>query len=315
MSCYCHLTIEEREKLYGFLQKEISIRQIAKELKRSPSTICRELKRNPGYLPIHAQHRYAQNRKRCVRKLILADPQTEQTVRFFLSYLYWSPEQISYRLKMEGCLTVSTSTIYRALEKGLLRDSLRFYLRFKYHTHGKNKEPAKRCFSRIIDDRPPEANERRECGHWEGDTIVSSKSRTVIATLVDRKSRFLVAGRIKSKEASEMRRVVVKLLHKTPRPVKSITFDQGTEFADAAHIESDLNTLVFFAHPHAPWERPTNENTNGLLRQFIPKHKDIGELSDEDISRFVALLNLRPRKCLNWSTPFEVFSEQLLHFT
>ena len=96
---------------------------------------------------------------------------------------------------------------------------------------------------------------------------------------------------------------------------KSITFDQGVEFTDAAGIESDLNTMVYFAHPHAPWERPTNENTNGLLRQFIPKHTDLGNVTDADLSRFVALINLRPRKCLNWSTPYEVFSNQSLHFT
>ena len=137
----------------------------------------------------------------------------------------------------------------------------------------------------------------------------------MIATLVDRKSRYLTAGRVAGKEAAEVRRVVVQLLSKPAHPVKSITFDQGVEFADAAGMERELNTLVFFAHPHSPWERPTNENTNGLLRQFMPKHSNLGNVTDEDLSHYVALINLRPRKCLNWSTPYEVFSEQLLHFT
>ena len=315
MSCYNHLTIEEREKLYGFLQKGFSIRRIAKELDRSPSTISRELSRNPDYLPIRAHERYLLCRRNCIRKRLLSDPQLEASVRFFLGHLFWSPEQIANRLRAEGARIVSTSTIYRALDCGLLRDTLRYYLRIKYKTHGKAKKKDRRCFARKIDERPEAAASRSERGHWEGDTIVSHKSRTVIATLVDRQSRFLTAGRISSKEATGVRAVVVQLLNKTSYPVKSITFDQGVEFADAAGMESDLHTMVYFAHPHAPWERPSNENTNGLLRQFIPKHSDLGNVTDADLSRFVALINLRPRKCLNWSTPYEVFSEQVLHFT
>ena len=159
------------------------------------------------------------------------------------------------------------------------------------------------------------ANDRAELGHFEGDTIVSHKSKAVIATLVDRKSRYLIAGRVDRKEAAQVRRVIVELLLKTGGPVKSITFDQGTEFSEAGEMEAGLNTMVYFAHPHAPWERASNENTNGLLRQFIPKHRDLGDVSDEDLSRFAALINLRPRKCLNWATPYEVFSHNLLHFT
>ena len=314
MSCYHHLTIEERELLYGFLQNNLSIRKIAEELGRSPSTISRELKRNRNYLPIQAQKEYRKRRKRCVRKCLLADPQLEKTVRFFLSSLYWSPEQIANRLKREGAQTVSTSTIYRALDQGLLRDTLRYYLRIKYKKHGKAKKNM-RCFARKIEDRPEAATGRAELGHWEGDTIVSFRSRTVIATLVDRRSRFLTAGRVPSKDAAEVRSVVVRLLNRTAHPVKSITFDRGFEFADSAGMENDLDTAVYFAHPHSPWERPTNENTNGLLRQFIPKHTELNNVTDADLSRFVALINLRPRKCLNWSTPFEVFSDQLLHFT
>lgn len=315
MSCYHHLTIVERELLYGFLQKGLSLRNIAQRLKRSPSTISRELRRNPEYLPIQAQRNYVQRRKRSIRKYRLSDPQLHANVRFFLGHLFWSPEQISQRLKAEGAATVGTSTIYRALDSGLLRDTLRYYLRFKYKKLGKSKKPTKRCFARSIEDRPAAANDRAELGHFEGDTIVSHKSKAVIATLVDRKSRYLIAGRVDRKEAAQVRRVIVELLLKTGGPVKSITFDQGTEFSEAGEMEAGLNTMVYFAHPHAPWERPSNENTNGLLRQFIPKHRDLGDISDEDLSRFAALINLRPRKCLNWATPYEVFSHNLLHFT
>ena len=141
MSCYHHLTIVEREKLYGFLQKGLSIRRIAEQLGRSPSTVSRELKRNHSYLPIHAQEAYRRRRKNCGRKCLLTDVQLEGTVRFFLGHLYWSPEQISHRLKKEGCRSVSTSTIYRALDRGILRNTLRYYLRFKSKTPGKAKSP------------------------------------------------------------------------------------------------------------------------------------------------------------------------------
>ena len=315
MSCYHHLTIAEREKLYAFFLSGYSMRKIAALLGRSPSTISRELRRNPEYLPCDAQSRYLQRRKHCVRKPVLADPQLHADVHFWLGYMFWSPEQIANRLKHEGKAFVSTSTIYRALDSGLLQDTLRYYLRFKYKTHGKSKKSVRKCFARSIEQRPEAANSRSELGHWEGDTIVSRKSKTVIATLVDRKSRYLTAGKVRSKEAADVRQVVVHLLKKTGLPVKSITFDQGTEFAESAKMEQALTAPVFFSHPHSPWERPTNENTNGLLRQFIPKHRDLGDVSDEDLSRIVSLMNLRPRKCINWLTPFEMFSQQVLHFT
>ena len=315
MSCYHHFNIEERELLYGLLQKGLSLRAIAKELSRSPSSISRELKRNGKCLPYQAQNNYMRRRKNCGRKCLLSDHKLEAEVRFFLGHLFWSPEQIAHRFRLEGSHTISTSTIYRALDKGLLRDTLRYYLRFKYKKIGKSANRAKNRFGRTIDERPEEAGNRTTFGHWEGDTIVSSKSKTVIATLVDRRSRYLMAGRVSCKEAAEVRKVVVNLLKKTHHPVRSITFDQGSEFSDAAGMESDLNTMVYFAHPHSPWERPSNENTNGLLRQFIPKHRDLGDMTDDELSRFVALINLRPRKCLNWSTPYEVFSDQLLHLT
>lgn len=316
MSCYHHLTIEEREKLYAFQQMPdlFSIRKIASVLGRAPSTISRELKRNANCLPHQAQEQYYARRRRSVRKHILSDPELHKYVHFFLGSLYWSPEQISRRFKAEGKYSIGTSTIYRALENGMLQDALRYYLRLKYKTIGKAKRAVKACFSHTLEQRPEQARLRTEVGHWEGDTIVSHKSKAVIATLVDRKSRYLAAGIVKSKQAAEVRTVIVRLLQRE-KEVKTITFDQGVEFSEGEQIEQALNAKVFYAHPHSPWERPTNENTNGLLRQFIPKHTDIGMLSQDDVSRFVSLLNLRPRKCLNWSTPYEAFSHQVLHFT
>lgn len=316
LSCYHHLSIDEREKLYFSLAQGRSVRKIAAELRRSPSTITRELQRNAEYTPSRAQRAYEERRKHCVRKPVLQDPELHGLVHFFLGSCFWSPEQISHRLQKEGHRSIGTSTIYRALDTGLLQDTLRYYLRFKYKTHGKNPNTRKKtCFSSSITDRPPEAAARSECGHFEGDTVHMYKSSAVTATLVDRRSRYLLAGKLATQDTESVNRLLVSLLSKTGRPVKSITFDQGVEFSGAYKLAKELSTGVYFAHPHAPWERPTNENTNGLLRQFIPKYRDCRGIEEQDIQRFVAKLNLRPRKCLNWATPFEVFFQQVLHFT
>lgn len=259
MSCYSHLTIKERESLMLFREKGKSIREIARELGRAPSTISRELRRNEEvYRASTAQMRYHEVRRRCRRHRILQTRELHTLVYFLLSRLYWSPEQISHRLALEGSWSISTSTIYRALETGELQNTLRYYLRIKYKKLGKNKEPHKVCFQKSIDLRP----------------------------------------------------------RQHPRlPVKSITFDQGSEFTEGEAIERALNTEVFFAHPHSPWERPTNENTNGLIRQFVPKRSKVSSLSDSDVDAIVSKLNFRPRKCLGWKTPYEVAYDQLLHLT
>lgn len=321
MSRYSHLTIEERESLMLFYEAGKSIRQIAKELRRAPSTISRELRRNTGpYRAVSAQIRYQTARKKSVRRAVLADKELHKLVHFLLGYLWWSPEQISNRLREEGTARIGTSTIYRALDTGLLQDTLRYYLRIKYKKLGKNKEPNKLCFQKSITMRPEAANQRSEQGHWEGDTVRGSNEKDSVITLVDRRSRFLLCEKVPNKESGTIRKAVVKLLMRSKLPVKSVTFDRGTEFTEGKRIEQDLatekiNVDVYFAHPHAPWERPTNENTNGLLRQFIPKRRKISSLTEEDIGMIVAKLNFRPRKCLDWKTPYEVAFDQVLHLT
>lgn len=323
MSRYSHLTIEERESLMLFHEAGKSIRQIAKELCRAPSTVSRELRRNPGiYRATAAQRRYVEKRRKCVRHAMLEDKELNKQVRFFLGHFWWSPEQICNRLREEGTAQISTSTIYRALDNGLLRDTLKYYLRIKYKNIGKAKGVSRQCFQKSISMRPEEADLRAVAGHWEGDTVRSSNEKTSLVTLVDRHSRFLLCALLPNRESDTVRKAVVTLLKQSKLPAKSVTFDQGTEFSESSEMESDLadkrngfHTDVYFAHPHSPWERPTNENTNGLIRQFVPKRSKISSLTEDDIHSIVAKLNFRPRKCLGWKTPYEVAFDQVLHLT
>ena len=321
MSHYHHLSIIERENLLYFLSQGYSIRKIAKILGRSPSTISRELRKNLDskneYHPSTAQQNYQKRRKVCGRKRkLVADPKLRRTIHFLLGYLYWSPEQIAARLEMEGTGKISFSTIYRSLDNGSLRASLHYFLRKKYKTFGKASKKRRKCFVHTIEERPIEAAERSEVGHWEGDTIIGHGSKACIVTLVDRKSRFLVAGKADTKQVSDVVPVIIKQFKGIDlSKIKTITFDQGPEFTQPELIEEALDTSVYFAHPHSPWERPTNENTNGLLRQFYSKEFPLGGVDQSDVDAVVAKLNMRPRKCLNWKTPYEAFHNQLLHFT
>lgn len=316
MSCYSHLTMEERESLMLFRESGESIRQIAKKLGRAPSTISRELRRNPAPYRAAAAHKhYKSNRQRSVRRAVLADRELHKLVHFLLGYLWWSPEQISYRLKEEGTAQISTSTIYRALDNGLLQDTLRYYLRIKYKKIGKAKGNNRICFEKSISMRPEAADQRTEPGHWEGDTVRSSKEQNAVVTLVDRHSRFLLCEKVPNRESDTVRKAVVKLLKQSRLPVRSVTFDQGTEFAESKQMEDELGVGVYFAHPHSPWERPTNENINGLIRQFIPKKSKISALTEDEIWSIVAKLNFRPRKCLGWKTPYEVAFKEVLRLT
>lgn len=324
MSRYTHLTTDERKSIAEFFYQGCSTREIARRLDRNPSTISRELRRNRAqvaanctlYHPGAADMAYKERRKRCVRKHVLSDRELHHAVHFALGHLYWSPEQICERLRLEGRFFIGTSTIYRALESGYLRDSLKPYLRRKYKTMGKASKKRRKCFEKSISERPQEANERKVPGHLEGDTIVGHGHGSCVATHVDRKARFTIGGKCDSKRVEDVNPVIIRELSKLPKDkLLTITFDQGPEFSRPDVLEEALGISVYFANAHSPWERGTNENTNGLLRQFFPKEQSMEHITQEDVDRAVALLNFRPRKCLGWRTPYEVFFDQVLQLT
>lgn len=333
MSHYKHLTIEEREKLYLLKGQGKKVREIARELGRAPSTISREWKRNRpnriAYSPSKAQRRYEKRRKNCGRKHILCCPEKREVIRRFIQDEHWSPEQIEQRLKMEGNeFQISLSSIYRAIHAGLFGPERRIKReqRFSYHLRRKGKWPNKKgeenkqgqyCKQYKISERPAEANERKRTGHFEADTIIGKRGKACLVSLVDRKSRFTLAAKAPNISAPAIRDTMIALLSQLPEgKVKSITPDRGPEFALYQEVSSAIfNIPFYFSDPYSPWQRGTNENTNGLIREFLPKGTDMTPIPHQLIFDFINKINLRPRKCLQWKSPFEVFYDCLLHLT
>ena len=321
MSSYTHFTLEERKYLQQLLAEGNSLRKIAAILERSPSTISREIKRNRT--KIHPRHkpdnRYWYNhwraqvltitRRREQRRQGLC-PGSEEW-EFIVTGLqqYWSPEAICGRWSREhpDRKKLSISTIYRYVKQKRFPDiTPKKHLRRR----GKKKQSRNANYNsvqpdRIIPEWPEEIRNRLRIGDWEGDTVYGGIGKGLLVTLVDRKSRYLCAGLLSSRDALETNDVIVQLLK--DKPLESISLDNGSEFARFHALEDDLNTLVYFAEPHKPWQRGTNENTNDILRFFFPKGSDFHSLSQEDLDVALDLINKRPRKCLHWLSPFEVF--------
>lgn len=333
MSHYQHLNKEEREKLLLMYTEKKSLHYIAKQLKRSVSTISRELKRNSGYRGNYsaakAQENYLKRRKNCRRHKLLEDAGLWETVRRLFLEQQWSPEQIAHRLALEQSqYQISYTTIYRGIYAGILdvegcsygKRGMKKHLRHRGKTRHKKGIVDKRgkvVISHRIDERPQEANERKVIGHWEADTVAGKLGSACLVTYTDRCSRYLVAGKIPRKQAKALEEKTIALYAAIPQSkIRSITPDRGREFTNHAAITSALGGVQFyFANPHTPWQRGTNENTNGLLREYFPKSFDMALFSDDEIAAFVDKLNKRPRKCLGWKSPFEVFFDTLLHLT
>ncbi|MBC1228603.1 IS30 family transposase [Listeria booriae] len=332
MSLYQHLTISEREKILVGLTQEKSIREIARDIGRAPSTVSREIKRNTlatNYSANQAQQNYVCKREACRRKKLLSYPSIKQKVRHLLLHHQWSPEQISKRLKQEDSpIQISYITIYRGIyteqlegkklskgERGIAR-KLRHRGKTR-HTKGHNETRGKIKISNSIHVRPKEANERSCIGHWEADTVLGKTGLPCLITLTDRCSRYLLAEKIPCKKARFVTPKLIEMFQQLPKyKVKTVTPDRGKEFAKHAEVSMELDELPFyFADPHAPWQRGTNENTNGLLREYFPKNEDMTKYDPQEIRQFIYKLNTRPRKCLGWKTPYEVFFDEVLHLT
>lgn len=323
MSHYKHLTLIEREKLLFFMGQGLSVAQIALALGRSRSTIYRELKRNSGrrigYIPANAQKRYEKRRKHCRRHKLLEDPALYELVKDKFLNHHWSPEQIAGRLRQEGSpCRISYASIYRAIYAGMFdtpeqrrsvgNRGMKRRLRHKgkpRKSKNHNSMRGKLLVEHMIDERPEEANNRSRFGDWEADTLLGKRDKACLVTLVDRKSRYLRCTKVAKRRRELVTEAVIALLQNYP--CETITPDNGKEFAQFKDITKGLNGVpLYFAHPSRPWERGTNENTNGLLREYFPKGKDITDISDEEIQRVEDELNNRPRKIFGFKTPAEI---------
>ncbi|SQF76785.1 transposase InsI for insertion sequence element IS30B/C/D [Streptococcus salivarius] len=254
----------------------------------------------------------------CGRKRMLEiDHNLSNTVKhLFLDY-QWSPEEIEGRLRIEyGKTVISYQTIYRAIYRGHFDDNSLSHgargvirkLRHRgktRHTKGHVENRGKISISHTIHERPEEANNRTRIGDWEADTVAGKTGKACLVTLTDRYSRFLKIKKVAVKKSKLVIEAMVKMLE--PLTKYTVTPDRGKEFTYHQKLSDQLNIEVYFPDPHAPWQRGTNENTNGLLREYFPKGSDLTLVDDQTIQLWENKLNNRPRKSLNWKTPYEVF--------
>jgi IS30 family transposase len=310
-----HLTAGERETVSQLLFSGIKPAEIARRIGRHPGTISRELARNRQdgqYSSVRAQQMARQRRTERPLERKMDHPKTNQMVRNGL-VKNWSPEQISGRIRMEkseGIRTVSRQTIHRWIEQDEDRDHWQSFLRRRGKRRPKDDRRGHLPGVVKISGRPEAANNRSRLGDWEGDTIVSPRKGSGLLTLADRKSGYVKIRKLDNLRAETTRSATEKAIGSLPEDrCYTVTFDQGKEFAKLIGANKLFPEGVYFAHPGCPWERGTNENTNGLIRQFLPKGTDISKCTHQEIRKIEESCNNRPRKRLAWRTPAEVFLE------
>ena len=319
------LRLEERQEIWIGLKSAESFRSVARRLGRAPATIWREVERNggrEGYQPFVAERRAeCQARRPKVRKLVEGGALFAR-VRADLERL-WSPEQITARLRLDfgddRSMTVSHETIYQSVYvqgRGELRRELARCLRSgraQRRPKGRMQTRGKFPGMVMISERPAEVADRAVPGHWEGDLIIGKDGRSAIGTLVERSTRFVMLLHLpKDRSAEEVCRAMAAKITTLPEALRrSITWDQGSEMAGHLAFSVETGVQIYFCDPHSPWQRGTNENTNGLLRQYFPKGTDLSVHSESDLDAAADSLNGRPRQTLGWMTPSEKLAQVL----
>lgn len=311
-----HLTVAERDLIGQLKAQGFNQREIAERLCRARSTVCRELQRNAtNGLYLAAQAQRESERRRRERPLLgkMDDPQINQIVRSRLAQ-EWSPEQISSRLKLDAsdasAPRVSAQSIYHWIARSPERKHWQSFLRRRGKRPARRKNPAESSKVRAK-DRPEVIEQRLRLGDFEGDTVLGSPGTGGLATLVDRRSRLTIIVKIQSKDADHVQQKIRdRLKDLAAEHRRSITFDNGTEFARCHRLEKHLGLELYFADPGCPYQRGTNENTNGLIRQYFPKGTDFRTVSHQRVREVEDRLNDRPRACLGFRTPREVSAEQ-----
>ena len=317
-----YLSLSEREEISRGLIAGLSLRSIASGLGRPTSAVSREVARNGGrerYRAWAAERAAARRAQRPKPAKLATRPALRAVVEAWLAKR-WSPGQIARRLRREYPtnpeMWVSHETIYQSLfvqGRGALRKELTRCLR----TGRAQRRPRARRDPRLLRDmvmiseRPAEASDRAVPGHWEGDLLIGKANRSAIATLVERSTRYVLLGRLETgMDAASVRAVLAALIQRLPAHLRrSLTWDQGREMADHVRFTIDTGVQVYFCDPHSPWQRGSNENTNGLLRQYLPKGTDLSAHTQAHLDAVAAELNDRPRQTLDWMKPSERFAE------
>jgi IS30 family transposase len=318
------LTLAEREEISRGVATGQSLRSIAAALGRAPSTVSREINRNggqPGYRASQADESAWDRACRPKACKLVQNRALANIVARKLRGL-WSPEQIAGWLKYtyphDESYQVSHETIYRSLfiqARGALKKELLQHLRrtramrrSRHHTQ-KTETHGRITGTVSISERPASVEDRAVPGHWEGDLIIGSHN-SQIATLVERHTRYVMLVKVKSKDSKTVINALIKHAHKLPRELyKSLTWDRGSEMAEHQRFSLDTDIKVYFCDPRSPWQRGSNENTNGLLRQYFPKGMDLSNIHQNKLNAVARQLNERPRKTLNFRTPAERFSQ------
>ena len=308
---YKHLSQAERYQIHALMKAGHDQSQIAKLLDRHKSTISRELSRNTGsrgYRPKQACEMSA-DRAQNSRNAPTVEPWVREAACALLC-IQWSPEQIASQLP------ISHETVYQYVyadkaQGGTLWKHLRCQKqKRKRYASGRDRRgqiPNRRPLS----ERPLHIEARKQVGHWECDTVIGASHKGAVVTMVERKSGYAVMAKVEKKTSELVSSAIVDKLQPLAARVKTLTFDNGKEFAGHAHIDQQLQSTAYFARPLASWERGSNENLNGLLRQYVPKKRAMSTVTDEEIRMIQNRLNNRPRKRLGFKTPAEVFHQSL----
>ena len=321
---YQHITLKERYVIYHLLLMRLSFREIGRRLNRHHTSISREVKRNR---PIIGPYWDQWANSRAIERQKQPRHRRKYDNKALVGYVHtqlrqdWSPATIAARLEMDFPrnlkMRMSAEGIYRwvyadAIEGGslylhCLRSHKKRRRQGRYGT-GRGLIPGRVS----IDERPASVDRRNRFGHWEADTVEGAKGTGGIATHVERKSRLLMAGKLTDKRAATYNEATNQLFSDMPSKwKKTLTVDNGKEFAQFKGIEEETGMKVYFADPYSPWQRGTNENTNGLIRHYFPKGVNWRTVSDQMLAKVVDKLNNRPRKCLGYRTPLEVFTQNL----
>jgi transposase, IS30 family len=320
---YQHLSQEERYTITALLRTGLSYSAVARKIGRSTSTLCRELARNrrpTGVYTAPKAHQYAVARRKYSRRgSQFTKEQWQLVIRLIKDD--FSPEQVSNIIRMFCDFTISHETIYLYLlydkkKGGTLYKHLRVVPKRRRKRYNSYDSRGRLAGKRMIQDRPLEIDYRTSIGHWEGDTVIGRDRHHCIVTLVERKTGFLIIKKCKARTVDEINKACIAAIREHGRIFKSITFDNGTEFHGYKKLEELFPVTCYFATPYHSWERGTNENTNGLIRQYLPKKSCMKNLTQAHCNRISYKLNTRPRKRLGFKTPYEVYyrTGSPLHF-